>query len=221
MNVNSNIFREYDIRGNADEDLTDEIVYSIGRAYGTWLINHNGSKKITVGGDARLSTERIRTAIIKGLTSTGLNVINVGLVTTPMLYWTLKYFDLTGGIMVTGSHNPPEMNGLKLCFDKGTLYGEQIQEIKNLIEAENFIQGAGHSSKVNIDDEYLKMLKSKFKPFNKKFKVVCDSGNGAAGLTAKKYFESLGCECVSLYEKPDGNFPNHHPDPQKRENLQD
>ena len=221
MNVNFNIFREYDIRGNADEDLTDEIVYSIGRAYGTWLINHNGSKKITVGGDARLSTERIRTAIIKGLTSTGLNVINVGLVTTPMLYWTLKYFDLTGGIMVTGSHNPPEMNGLKLCFDKGTLYGEQIQEIKNLIEAGNFIQGAGHSSKVNIDDEYLKMLKSKFKPFNKKFKVVCDSGNGAAGLTAKKYFESLGCECVSLYEKPDGNFPNHHPDPQKRENLQD
>ncbi len=221
MNVNFNIFREYDIRGNADEDLTDEIVYLIGRAYGTWLINHNGSKKITVGGDARLSTERIRTAIIKGLTSTGLNVINVGLVTTPMLYWTLKYFDLTGGVMVTGSHNPPEMNGLKLCFDKGTLYGEQIQEIKNLIEAGNFIQGAGHSSKVNIDDEYLKMLKSKFKPFNKKFKVVCDSGNGAAGLTAKKYFESLGCECVSLYEKPDGNFPNHHPDPQKRENLQD
>ena len=221
MQIQSNIFREYDIRGNADKELTDESAYAIGRAFGTWLKRHDSSiKKISIGGDARLSTERIRQAVITGILKSGLDVINVGLVTTPMLYWTLKYFNLNGGVMITGSHNPPEMNGLKLCFGNGTLYGSQIQEIKNLITNDDFESGEGVLEAQNIDDDYLKMLVSKFKlPFNKKFKVVCDSGNGAAGLTAGKYFNMLGCECVSLFEEPDGNFPNHHPDPQKRENL--
>ncbi len=212
MNISNNIFREYDIRGNADQELTDEAAFLIGRAYGTWLKRNDKSiTKISIGGDARL------------VLASGIDVINVGLVTTPMLYWTLKFFNLNGGVMITGSHNPPEMNGLKLCYGNGTLYGSQIQEIKNLIEADDFEEGAvdGKLLEQNIDDDYLKMLVSKFKlPFSKKFKVVCDSGNGAAGLTAKKFFNMLGCECVSLFEEPDGNFPNHHPDPQKRENLQ-
>ena len=217
-----NIFREYDIRGNADKDLTDETANLIGRAYATWLIRAGVTSGVTVGGDARLSTPRIKSAVIDGILSCGLDVVDVGLVTTPMLYWSLIRFNFDGGVMVTGSHNPPEMNGLKLCFERGTLWGSEVKNIHTIAESGNFETGHGKLTGSNINDEYLKMLVSKFTlPFTKKFKVVCDSGNGAAGLTAGKYFEMLGCECISLYDEPDGNFPNHHPDPQKRENLQD
>ena len=221
MNIPANIFREYDIRGNAEKELTDETVNLIGRAYGSWLIRNDVTSGITVGGDARLSTERIKNALIEGVLSTGLDVIDVGLVTTPMLYWSLIRFGFDGGVMITGSHNPPEMNGLKLCFEHGTLYGEDVRKMRLIAEGGNFESGTGKLTHADINDEYVRMLVSKFDlPFNKKFKVVCDSGNGSAGLTAKKFFEGIGCECISLFDKPDGHFPNHHPDPQKRENLQ-
>ena len=218
--IPSNIFREYDIRGNADKELTDETVKSIGQAYATWLIRAGVKTGVTIGGDARLSTPRIKTAMIRGILSTGLDVVDVGLVTTPMLYWSLIRFGFDGGVMITGSHNPPDMNGLKLCFERGTLWGSEVMNIHTIAESGNFESGHGKLTHSDINDEYLKMLVSKFTlPFTKKFKVVCDSGNGAAGITARKFFEMLGCDCVSLYDEPDGHFPNHHPDPQKRENL--
>ena len=221
MNIPENIFREYDIRGVADIDLTDEVANAIGRAYGSWLIRMDVTSGITVGGDARLSTPRIKAALIEGVLSTGLDVVDVGLVTTPMLYWSLIRFNYSGGVMITGSHNPADMNGLKLCFEHGTLYGDDVRNIRLIAQGGNFETGKGKLTHADINDEYLKMLVAKFDlPFSKKFKVVCDSGNGSAGITAKKYFEMLGCECVSLFDEPDGHFPNHHPDPQKRENLQ-
>ncbi len=219
MQIKPSIFREYDIRGDAEKDLTDEAVEAIGKAYGTWLIEKN-INNAAVGGDVRLSTKRIRSALIKGLLSTGVNIIDIGTVTTPILYWSLKFFDFSGGVMITGSHNPPEMNGLKLCAENGTLWGDGIQNIFRIINSGKFAAGTGELKNQNIADEYLKMLSSKIK-IHKKFKVICDSGNGAAGPLAKKFFESLGCECTELYGEPDGAFPNHHPDPQKRENLQD
>ena len=219
--MNKNIFREYDIRGIADSDLTDDTVKLIGQAYASWLIRNDVTGSITIGGDARLSTPRIKSAMIDGILSTGLNVIDIGLVTTPMLYWSLIRFGVDGGVMITGSHNPSDMNGLKLCYQHGTLWGDEVRLIHQIAEAGNFDTGQGKLSHANIDDEYLKMLVSHFTlPFSRKFKVVCDSGNGSAGLTARKYFEMLGCEVVSLFDTPDGHFPNHHPDPQKRENLQ-
>ena len=221
MNIPMNIFREYDIRGNADLELTDDIVRSIGQAYASWLIRSGVTGSVALGGDARLSTPRIKSAITEGITSTGLNVIDVGLVTTPMLYWSLIRFGLDGGVMITGSHNPSDMNGVKLCYGHGTLWGQEVQLIGKIAQSGNFEQGQGKVSHADINDEYLRMLVSHFVlPFNKRFKVVVDSGNGAAGLTARKYFEMLGCEVISLFDEPDGHFPNHHPDPQKRENLQ-
>lgn len=219
MDIASNIFREYDIRGNADEELTDGAVEAIGRAYGTWL-RDRGAEKAALGGDVRLSTERLRAAVARGLLAAGVDVVDVGVVTTPMLYWSLRHLDLKGGVMVTGSHNPPEMNGLKLCWDKGTLWGDEVQEIRRIIEAGRFAQGQGTLTHLTIDDAYLDMLTSKFQPFSKKFRVVCDSGNGTAGPLARRFFTSLGCDCTALFEERDGRFPNHHPDPQKRENLQ-
>ena len=221
MKIPENIFREYDIRGIADRDLTDEAAKAIGQAYGSWLIRMDVTSGITVGGDARLSTPRIKAALIEGVLSTGLDVIDIGLVTTPMLYWSLIRFNFSGGVMITGSHNPADMNGLKLCFERGTLYGDDIRNIRLIAESGNFETGTGKLTRYDINDEYLKMLVAKFDlPFTKRFKVVCDSGNGSAGVTAPKYFEMLGCECVSIFDEPDGHFPNHHPDPQRRENLQ-
>ena len=220
--IPANIFREYDIRGNADKELTDEIVSEIGRAYASWLIRAGVTSGVTIGGDARLSTPRIKSAMTEGILSAGLDVVDVGLVTTPMLYWSLIRFNFDGGVMITGSHNPPDMNGLKLCFERATLWGSEVRNIHTIAEAGNFESGQGKLTHADINDEYLKMLVSKFElPFTKRFKVVCDCGNGSAGLTARKFFEMLGCDCISLYDEPDGHFPNHHPDPQKRENLQD
>ena len=219
MALSPHIFREYDIRGDADLELTDDVVEIIGRSYGTWLLNH-GAGRMSIGGDVRLSTPRIRAALTHGALSAGVDVIDVGTLTTPMLYWSQYHLDLMGGVMITGSHNPPNMDGLKLCWDKTTLWGDGIQAIRALAEAGKFREGKGTLSACSIDDDYLAMLKSKFQPFSRPLSVVCDSGNGTAGPLAKRFFESLGCGCTELYGTPDGRFPNHHPDPQKRENLQ-
>ncbi|MBQ9527625.1 MAG: phosphomannomutase/phosphoglucomutase [Fretibacterium sp.] len=250
LKVLADIFREYDIRGDADQELTDNAVEAIGRAYGTWL-RRKGVSRASIGGDVRLSTERIRAAVTRGLLATGIDVIDIGVVTTPLLYWSLRRLELKGGVMITGSHNPPNMNGLKLCWDKGTLWGDEVQAIRRLIEADDFdgqtagltrtdklaafgrsamaeqgpgglaeAEGTGTLTRQDLSGAYLEMLASKFQAFNRKFKVVCDSGNGTAGPLARRFFTSLGCECVPLFEEPDGRFPNHHPDPQKRENLQ-
>jgi phosphomannomutase/phosphoglucomutase len=228
MHISSDIFREYDIRGVADgtkTDLTDEVVLAIGKSFGTWLTERN-VKKIALGGDVRLSTGRIREAVAQGVASTGIDVLDIGVVTTPMLYWSLYHLDLEGAVMVTGSHNPADMNGLKLAFGKTasgktTLWGDDIQEIRRIIEKEGFAttEKTGAVERKDIVDAYLAMLLSKIELGPRKPKVVCDSGNGTAGETICRFLSGLGCECVSLFGTPDGRFPNHHPDPQKRENL--
>ncbi|MBP8995356.1 MAG: phosphomannomutase/phosphoglucomutase [Synergistales bacterium] len=222
MNVPSHIFREYDIRGNADEELTSETIRAIGLAYGTFL-NREGVRKITVGGDVRLSTERIRDDVIQGVTSAGVDVIDIGMVTSPLLYWSLFHLDLDGAVMITGSHNPKEFNGLKLAFGKTTLYGDQIQEIRRMIAADDLVTAAqrGFATKMDLSGEYLAMLESKISLGGRKLKVVTDSGNATAGPLVNRFLRGIGCEVTPLFEEPDGTFPNHHPDPTKREYVQD
>ncbi|HDP98555.1 MAG TPA: phosphomannomutase/phosphoglucomutase, partial [bacterium] len=211
MKVNPNIFREYDIRGIAEKDLTDNMVEAIGKSYATYLGN-NGLRKFVVGRDVRLSSERIQAALIKGIISTGADVINIGLVPTPVLYFSIVQLNADGGIMVTGSHNPIEFNGLKMCKGIDSVYGEQIQQLKQIIEHGEFIKGQGTVVDKDIVDEYVRTIKSKIK-LNRKLKIVIDAGNGTAGEIAPQLWEDLGCEVIRLYCELDGNFPNHLPDP--------
>ncbi len=220
MQIPKAIFREYDIRGVADRDLSDGTVSSIARAFGTWL-KRRDVKTVVIGGDVRHSTPRISSTLIDGLVQTGLDVIDIGVVTTPVLYWGLHRFEAGGGVMITGSHNPKDMNGLKLAYDGATIYGDDIQEVMRMILADDMSDDGpvGTLSKQDIKDEYLRMLLSKCSIGPRKLKVVADSGNGTAGLMIRPYLEALGCEVISLFETPDGSFPNHHPDPQQRKNL--
>ena len=222
MTVPSNIFREYDIRGMADTDLSSPNVLAIARAYGTYL-KRQGITKASVGGDVRQSTSRISQDVIQGLRETGVDVLDIGVVTSPLLYWSLFHHDLNGGVMITGSHNPKDMNGLKLAFGKATLYGEEIQRIRKMVEEEDFDMASGQGSLEgeNLWEPYLSMLKEKIVLGPRKLKVVADAANGTAALKIVPFLESLGCEVVPLYCEPDGTFPNHHPDPQKRANMQD
>lgn len=210
--IKPTIFREYDIRGIADEDLIDENVLLLGKGIGTFL-KRNQAQNIVVGRDVRLSSERIRNALVKGLTSTGLDVVDVGLVTTPIQYFGIMHLDGDGGVMITGSHNPIEYNGLKISKKAvAPVYGQHIQEIKQIIEGSTFVTGHGQVSERNVTDEYVAMIKSKL-TFPKKLKVVVDAGNGTAGLLMPELWEEMGCDVVALYCEPDGRFPNHLPDP--------
>jgi phosphomannomutase/phosphoglucomutase len=222
MNIPANIFREYDIRGNAEEELTSPNVRAIGKAFGTFLARE-GVNRVTVGGDIRLSTERIRGDIIAGLTSAGIDVVNLGTVTSPLLYWSLFHLNLNGGVMITGSHNPKEFNGLKLAFGKTTLYGDQIQEIRRMIQADDLIASPrpGQVKDLDLTEDYLGMLRSKITLGPRKLKVVTDPANATAGPMVNRFLRDIGCDVIPLFEKPDGNFPNHHPDPTKREYLVD
>lgn len=222
MTVPSNIFREYDIRGVAETELSSDTVEKIGKAFGTYLVDR-GVNSVSLGGDVRFSTERIKKDITRGLNSTGIDVTDIGTVTSPLLYWSLFHLDLEGGVMVTGSHNPKDMNGLKLACGKSTIYGEQIQEILRMIQDENYYiaEKPGKLIKKDISKEYLHMLSSKIALGPRKLKVAVDSGNGTAGVYIEKFLKDIGCEVFPLYCEPDGSFPNHHPDPLKRENLAD
>lgn len=220
MGINPAIFREYDIRGLVETELTPEAVFQIAQAYSTFLIDR-GVNKVVIGGDVRISTPAIRDSLISGITSSGLDVIDIGIITTPMFYYALHHFDLNGGIMITGSHNPKEFNGLKIAFGKTTIYGDDIQRIRQLAEAGEFKNTGtvGRISREDISEAYLNMLLAKVKLGPRTLKVVADAGNGAASLYIEKFLQSLGCEVVPLFCEPDGTFPNHHPDPVKRENL--
>jgi len=218
--VPEHIFREYDIRGIAETELTEDFVRLIGHAYGTWLMDR-GIRKATLGGDARLSTKRIKAAAAAGMMEAGINVTDIGFVSTPTFYWSMYRFDADGGIMVTGSHNPKEFNGLKVAYDKATLWGDDIQEILRIIKEDRMktAENSGSLSFSNINEEYLDMLVSKIKLGAHKPKIVCDSANGTAGIYAPEFLRRIGCEVIELYSEPDGTFPNHHPDPTKRDNL--
>ncbi len=217
--IPSHIFREYDIRGVVDEDLTEDMVNSIGKGFGT-LIRRKGGKVVTSGRDGRLHSKRLQYALMDGLTSAGLNVIDIGECPTPVLYFSIFHLDTDGGIQITGSHNPREFNGLKMCMGTSTIYGDQIQEIRNLIEKGEFDEGDGSKEIFDIIDDYLAYLKKNIN-ISRPLKVVLDCGNGVSSLVAPAAFSQAGCSTENLYCQVDGSFPNHHPDPTVMENLED
>jgi phosphomannomutase/phosphoglucomutase len=217
--MNPNIFRMYDIRGIAEEDLNDEVVELIGKAYGTFMVRKQ-YRQVSVGRDLRLSSDRIQMALVQGILSTGLDVIDVGVLPTPVLYFSIVHLSTDGAVMVTGSHNPIEFNGLKMNEGLLSIYGEDIQTIKRLIEANDFEKGSGTLTEEEIVSEYKKMLKERIR-LNRAFKIVIDAGNATAGPIAPEIYESLGCEVICLYCEPDGNFPNHLPDPTVMEYIED
>ncbi len=215
------IFREYDIRGIVEKDLTSDVVEKIGRAYGT-LAKERGVQTISVGRDGRLTSSALRDQLIAGLIGTGVNVVDLGLCATPLLYFSLFHCDVDGGIMITGSHNAAEYNGFKMCVGKEAIYGENIQRLKEIFDNEQFASGMGTVVEETIIPEYLAFLKGQFSSVRADhLRVVIDCGNGAASLVAKEALEQLGCQVTGLYCDLDGNFPNHHPDPTVVGNLAD
>ena len=220
--INPAIFREYDIRGIWEKDLTEEVIERIGRAFSVYLRNALKKEKITVsiGKDIRLSSSVIMKSLSRGLLSSGIDIVDIGVCPTPVQYFSLFHLPVDGGIMITGSHNPPEFNGMKISVGKETLYGEKIQAIRRISERGDFIHGIGKAEVYEIMPVYMEHLKNSFSPFNG-IKVVVDAGNGTAGLVAPQLMRALGCEVIELYCEPDGNFPNHHPDPVVMENLKD
>ena len=218
--MNQNIFREYDIRGIVGEQLTDETVAVLGKAIGTFF-RKNGAKRIAVGFDARISSPVFRDLLVEGFTATGCDTVLIGRVPTPVLYHTVYTKDVDGGVMITGSHNPPDHNGFKICLGKATLFGSQIQEIKQIALSGEFSMGDGKSENLEVLADYEADILSKINLGDRRLKVVVDGGNGMGGVTGVPVYERLGCELVKLYTEPDSNFPNHHPDPTVVENLLD
>ncbi len=213
------IFREYDIRGIADQELLDPDVELLGRALGTYLIRHSG-RTICLGRDCRLSGDRIHGALLKGLLVSGADVLDIGVAPTPLLYYSVVHFEASGGIMITGSHNPPEYNGIKTVCGSGTLHGEQIQQVLKLIQGNDFEGGAGTVKKVDAVTPYVDEIAAQFQ-FPRRVKVVLDAGNGTAGPVVHRLLEKLNVEPVELFFEMDGRFPNHHPDPTVPTNLLD
>jgi len=175
--INPHIFREYDIRGVVDKDLTDEAVTLLGKAFGTYMIRHD-AKSLSIGGDVRLSTERFRKALINGLKSTGVNITDIGPIPTPVQYFSMFTLPVQAGIMITGSHNPPDYNGFKLTLNKAPVFGDEIQNLRKIIESGEFESGSGTIEKVSMDEKYIDHIIEDIH-IEKPMKVVIDSGNGA------------------------------------------
>ncbi|MBI4721481.1 MAG: phosphomannomutase/phosphoglucomutase [Candidatus Stahlbacteria bacterium] len=213
--LNPNIFRTYDIRGIADVDLTDEVVHQLGCAYGTYLIKSNTKNqipKIGIGQDVRLSSPRIAKTLIEGILGTGVSVIDLGVVPTPVVYFSVFHYNYDGGIMVTGSHNPAEYNGFKILKGRETIYGSEIQVLRDLMEQGKFIKGKGDLTSYNPISDYLGFIKQKISVCSGK-KIVIDPGNGTCGPIATDLLHQLGCSIKCINCTPDGNFPAHLPDP--------
>jgi phosphomannomutase / phosphoglucomutase len=217
--MNREIFREYDIRGTVGEDLTDDVVTHIGRAVATYM-KDRGKRAATIGRDCRLSSEHFRDLLVEAMVKGGLDVTDLGTVTTPLFYFSLFNLDADGGVMVTGSHNPPEFNGFKVAFDKATLYGPEIRLLGDIIEENRFVQGKGsYSAYPHILEDYYRFLRGNLK-LEKRLRVVIDAGNGTAGVVACPIMEELGQEVIPLFCDMDGHFPNHFPDPTVESNIE-
>jgi len=217
--ANPYMFREYDIRGIADEDFSDNVVYALGKTLGTYFLRNN-VQKITLGMDCRLSSPRIHRGLSQGVLDTGCNIIDLGIIPTPLLYFSLFQLDMSGGLVITGSHNPPDYNGLKVCLDKGTIHGEEIQSIRRMLEKGEFEKGKGELERSNIIESYLETATAFLKMGNRKCNVIIDSGNGTGGVVAGPFYRKLGVGVTELFSEMDGNFPNHHPDPTVPANLE-
>lgn len=218
--MNPHIFREYDVRGLVDKDLTDEVVEHLGRGLATMVKRAHGST-LVVGRDARESGPRFQAAFIKGATSTGVHVIDVGVVPTPVVYFAANTLPVDGLAVITGSHNPPEYNGFKMGVGKTTFFGETIQQLRSLIEKKDFETGpTGTVTTFDAVTPYLHFVNSTVTRGPRKLKVVVDAGNGVGGIVSVPMLEKLGYDVVPLYCEPDGRFPNHHADPTVAKNLE-
>lgn len=217
MNVDASIFRAYDIRGVVETALQPEVVLLIGKALGTL---YPQCRRIAVGRDGRLSSKALSESLIAGLRSTGVDVIDIGEVPTPVLYYATHALQTGSGLMVTGSHNPPEYNGIKMVMAEKTLYGDMIQSIYQCIQQHEFASGQGHCVSQDILDEYIEYIGNEI-TLKRSLNIAIDCGNGVAGPTATRLFNRLSCNVTELFCDVDGSFPNHHPNPSETENLQD
>jgi phosphomannomutase/phosphoglucomutase len=219
--MNPQIFREYDIRGLVDKDLTEEVVEKLGQGLGT-IVRRDGGSWIVVGRDCRESSTRFREALCSGITSTGLNVIDIGVVPTPATYFAAHTLPVDGLAMITGSHNPPEYNGFKIGSGKSTFHGSEIQELRKLIEAGDFERGpTGRVTEFDIVTPYISFIRQTVTVGRKGMRIVVDAGNGTGGVVAVPLFRAMGFDVVPLFCEMDANFPNHHPDPTVAKNLED
>jgi phosphomannomutase/phosphoglucomutase len=216
MKLNANIFREYDIRGIAGKDLNEEVMERLGMAYTVYLRKNKAlkHKTVVVGRDGRLSGKAFARALIDGITACGVNVIDIGEVPTPVLYYAMFKLKVDGGIMLTASHNPGNYNGMKIGIGKTTIFGEEIQKFRKMAEAGDFklSDKPVTITRMDMKPRYRKEVQKRIK-LKRKLKVVVDAGNGVGGVTAVPLYEAMGCEVIPLYCDVDGRFPNHHPDP--------
>lgn len=220
MQVSASIFKAYDIRGVVPSTINEEMAEALGKAFGTQALKE-GESTVAVGRDGRLSGLSLSAALMRGLAAAGVAVVDVGMVTTPMLYFAAST-EARSGIQVTGSHNPKDYNGFKMVLAGRAIYGEEIQALRRMMEAESWVLPAtpGVIRQVDVASAYRERIVSGIK-LSRPMKIVIDSGNGIAGASAPAIFRALGCEVTELFSEVDGNFPNHHPDPSKPENLQD
>lgn len=212
------IFREYDIRGIADQELTSEGIEGLGRAIGTLIAREKG-RQVNVARDCRLSSERLRNAIVAGLVAAGCEVTDLGVVPTPLLYYASFHLHADGGVMITGSHNPPEYNGFKVMCGTSTIHGEEIQHVRAMLEAGDLASGSGSVKPYDIATPYVDEITRQF-DLKRRVKVVVDTGNGTAGPALHRLLERVNCEPIELFFEMDGRFPNHHPDPTVPKNLE-
>lgn len=218
-NLNTNIFRGYDIRGIVPTEIDEDTAYTIGLGFGSHIKNI-GKTICVVGHDNRLSSLDLYSALITGIKKTGIDVISLGLCTTPMYYYACIKLEIYSGVMVTASHNPKDDNGFKFAFDEsGNCKGQEIQDFLKFIQKGEFQSGEGKVYNYDIKADYLKLFKDNLKFGNRKVKVVIDPGNGTTSIIAKELYEMFPIELISIYDESDGNFPNHHPDPCVEQNL--
>ena len=219
MKINKYIFREYDIRGKVSDDFPPEVVENLGKAFGTF-ISRSGGQEIALSGDVRLTTPSLIESFKTGVLSTGVDVINIGILPTPANYYSMFKLDVAGAVQITGSHNPPEFNGFKMSRNKKSVFGDSIQDLRSIIEKEDYETGEGDEAPYKILNDYRKMIFEKIS-IERPLRVVMDCGNAAAAICAPEIFKKFDIELTELYCDVDGAFPNHHPDPTVKENLTD
>jgi len=217
--INPYIFREYDIRGKVTEDFPEHVVVKLGKAFGTF-VKRAGGNEIALSGDIRLTTPDLMNWFKEGVLSTGTDIINLGILPTPVNYYSMFHLGVSGAVQITGSHNPPEFNGFKFSLDKKAFFGNDIQSLYKLMDSMDFESGEGTEARYKILPKYKEMILEKI-TIERPMKVVMDSGNAAGGINGPDVFKSLGIDLKELYSEPDGTFPNHHPDPTVEENMLD
>ncbi|MBO76707.1 MAG: phosphomannomutase, partial [Gemmatimonadetes bacterium] len=220
--MKSHIFRQYDIRGIVGEDLDPEVTEAVGRAFGSRIRRdaNSSSPSVTVGYDNRATSPALAEGLISGIRSAGVDVLDVGTVPTPVLYWSEVSLGADAGVQITGSHNPPEWNGIKMTCGGSSLYGDAIQDLLRSIQASNFTSGSGGCERLTVLDRYVEDIAGRFS-LDQPMRVAVDCGNGTGSILAVRLLEAIGVEVTPLFCESDPTFPNHHPDPTVDENLID